>query len=184
MSGILLFRLLTTFKQSPSKITSSKSRSLHSSMTFLSVVTFAIQGVYVPRNATVQHLIEVKTRSWKRDLKAKIFLEYKTEIVSHIPISMFGAPDKLSWWPARKGAFSVKSVYYLALQQVKMTSGKPSNSRARNQMWRELWKLKVPATIRCFLWRACQDILPTRLNFMRRKITDHIRREGVNCVTH
>lgn len=38
-------------------------------------------------------------------------------------------------------------------------------------MWSALWKMKVPSSkIKVFGWRACHDILPTRVNLAKRKI--------------
>ena len=37
-------------------------------------------------------------------------------------------------------------------------------------MWNALWKLHIPNKIKVFGWRACQEILPTRLNLVKRRI--------------
>ena len=37
-------------------------------------------------------------------------------------------------------------------------------------MWNALWKLHIPNKIKVFGWRACQEILPTRLNLAKRQI--------------
>ena len=37
-------------------------------------------------------------------------------------------------------------------------------------VWAKLWNLHVPTKIKVFGWRACQDILPTRANLVKRKI--------------
>ena len=37
-------------------------------------------------------------------------------------------------------------------------------------MWRRLWKLKVPGKVRHFIWRACNEALPTKFNLHRKKI--------------
>ena len=39
-------------------------------------------------------------------------------------------------------------------------------------VWAKLWKLKVPNKIKVFKWRACQNILPTRINLVRRRIIE------------
>lgn len=46
------------------------------------------------------------------------------------------------------------------------------------QVWKKIWQLHVPNKIEVFKWRACQDILPTRANLVRRKI---ISDNGCQC---
>lgn len=64
----------------------------------LASTSFQVQSrvSMLPRDPTVQNLIEAKTYSWKRDLLAQIFSEEEAETIRHIHISMFGAPDKLT----------------------------------------------------------------------------------------
>ena len=37
-------------------------------------------------------------------------------------------------------------------------------------IWPILWKLCIPNKIKIFGWRACNDILPTKCNLVKRKI--------------
>jgi hypothetical protein len=39
-------------------------------------------------------------------------------------------------------------------------------------IWQDIWKLKLPNKEKKILWRACHEILPTRVNLRRRKIID------------
>jgi len=39
------------------------------------------------------------------------------------------------------------------------------------EFWKFIWRLKVPNKIQNFTWRACRNILPTKANLFRRKIT-------------
>lgn len=36
--------------------------------------------------------------------------------------------------------------------------------------WKHLWKLKVPAKVRNFIWRVCSKCLPTRLALLSRHV--------------
>ena len=40
------------------------------------------------------------------------------------------------------------------------------------RIWTALWKLRIPNKIKVFGWRACNDILPTKLNLTKRRIID------------
>lgn len=70
------------------------------------------------------------------------------------------------------GRFSVKLAYKVAVQTQKGEEW-TENSRgcAGKNVWTALWKLQIPNNIKVFGWRACQEILPTRLNLAKRRIT-------------
>jgi hypothetical protein len=38
-------------------------------------------------------------------------------------------------------------------------------------MWQTLWKLNCPRVTHLFLWKACNNILPTKANLARRSVT-------------
>ena len=40
------------------------------------------------------------------------------------------------------------------------------------QVWARIWKLHAPNKIKVFGWRACQNILPTCENLVRRRIIE------------
>ncbi|KAL5817649.1 hypothetical protein ACOSQ3_026027 [Xanthoceras sorbifolium] len=37
-------------------------------------------------------------------------------------------------------------------------------------LWKYLWSLPIPSKIRIFVWKACNDILPTRKLLCSRKV--------------
>ena len=71
----------------------------------------------------------------------------------------------------RKGIFTVKFAYKVA--RAVLSEGKVAESSrgsAGKDVWLAIWKLRIPNQIRGFGWRACNEILPTRLNLSKRKI--------------
>jgi hypothetical protein len=46
-----------------------------------------------------------------------------------------------------------------------------STGAKTSEVWRQIWKLKLPNAEKNFLWRACHDILPTQEKLFRRKIS-------------
>lgn len=48
--------------------------------------------------------------------------------------------------------------------------GSVSSRSDLSPYWRRLWKLRVPRCIILFLWRASNDILPTKHNLFRKKV--------------
>jgi ribonuclease HI len=47
-----------------------------------------------------------------------------------------------------------------------------SNNEGTSMVWKQIWKLKLPNVDKKNLWRACHEILPTRVNLKRRKIVE------------
>lgn len=45
-----------------------------------------------------------------------------------------------------------------------------SGGSTKKKVSNALWNLKIPKKIKVFEWRACHDILPTRVNLSRRRI--------------
>ena len=45
-----------------------------------------------------------------------------------------------------------------------------STSSAYTKIWKVLWNLKIPNKMEVFGWRACTNILPTRVNLVRRRV--------------
>lgn len=39
-----------------------------------------------------------------------------------------------------------------------------------NPYWQHLWKIKVPRSVTLFLWRACNEVLPTKNNLFKIKV--------------
>ena len=40
------------------------------------------------------------------------------------------------------------------------------------RVWAALWKLRIPNKIKVFGWRACNEILPTKMNLAKRRIIE------------
>ena len=75
------------------------------------------------------------------------------------------------WLHNRKGVYSVRSGYYIARRVMRKDDwAESSRGSGGLQIWKKLWKLRVPNKIKVFGWRTCHEILPTCVNLARRKI--------------
>ena len=66
----------------------------------------------------------------------------------------------------------MKSGYQLAVKQ-----NFPSNascSDSTKTRWETIWSTKLPEKIKIFIWRAAQDLLPTRHNLWRSVKEAHV----------
>lgn len=50
--------------------------------------------------------------------------------------------------------------------------GELSTRNQSESQWKALWKLKVPDSVKYFLWQACLNILPIKLNLIKKKVID------------
>ena len=82
--------------------------------------------------------------------------------------------DSLVWLFTKNGRYSVKFRYHVAklLKMEESSSRKTSMQRASTSLWSRVWKARVPNKVKLFSWRACQNILPTRDNLVRRRVVE------------
>lgn len=73
------------------------------------------------KTAKVACLVVSESKTWNRPLIAQIFSHEEAETICNIPLSLLGAIDKISWWPAYNGLFSIKSTYALETSRIQRT---------------------------------------------------------------
>ena len=79
----------------------------------------------------------------------------------------------------KNGKYSIKFGYHLARKVMRNDDGVGSSDGVSGQqIWKKIWQLHVLSKIKIFGWRACQDILPIRVNLVRQKI---ITEKGCQC---
>jgi hypothetical protein len=81
--------------------------------------------------------------------------------------------DFIAWHPDKRGMFSVKSAYQLALRENMQkhnhgaTSARPGGERPS---WKVIWQCKVPAKVKILAWRICRNVISTQANMARRRM--------------
>nr|XP_023904301.1 uncharacterized protein LOC112016041 [Quercus suber]POE45494.1 hypothetical protein CFP56_26688 [Quercus suber] len=119
----------------------------------------------------VSSLIDRDTRRWKVDLVKSIFFPFKANTILNIPLYYNLPEDKIIWVGNRKGKFTVKSVYYIALKVIEAEDeGESSTGDGRNALWKRLWHFKISAKTKIFTWKAYMDGLPTTVNLKKRGV--------------
>jgi len=61
-------------------------------------------------------------------------------------------------------------INHLEVDRRTRNRGSSSTDPSSLSLWKRIWSLKVPRSITLFIWRACNEILPTRYNLFKRKI--------------
>jgi hypothetical protein len=90
--------------------------------------------------------------------------------ICSIAISPRSQSDRMRWSGTKNGEFSVSSAYYLAVEGRSRDSDSCSNPVTTNPFWKHLWTLSVPRAVQMFLWRGCNNILPTKEKLYHRKV--------------
>ena len=123
-------------------------------------------------NALVCELINRGTREWNIDKLNSWFLPEDREAILGIPLSSSNTSDRIVWAENRSRKFTVKSAYALALEEkAHNTEANYSDESARRKIWKTIWQLRIPQKIKHFAWRAGRDILATKSNLAKRRIT-------------
>ncbi|XP_075645166.1 uncharacterized protein LOC142616185 [Castanea sativa] len=134
-----------------------------------------IQSHHTPRDfedfPMVSSLIDPRTKWWKINAIRALILPFEADTILKIPLSQNLVEDKLIWLGNKRGVFSVKSAYFIAAKILeKKDRGESSSGDPNTQLWKNLWKLKLPAKIKIFAWRACVNGLPVFVNMVEKGI--------------
>ena len=123
-------------------------------------------------NATVSELLDGETKWWNYKLVESIFSPEEVHMIHSIPPSSTNQPDALIWRGSINRNFTLRSAYYIQMEMNKRGLATCSTDKESTNFWKQLWALKFPNNQKKFLWRASQEILPTKGNLWRRKIMD------------
>lgn len=123
----------------------------------------------------VSELINPVDGDWDEDLIKQTFNEKDAEEILQIPISE-GNEDWLAWHFDKRGLFSVKSAYRVAIETdarksihgIASASGTTADHLPYE--WEKIWRLPLPAKILHFLWRMARNSLPLRQKLIQRGV--------------
>ena len=122
---------------------------------------------------SVNELINPLTGFWDEDLVKGTFWPDDASHILKIPLRE-GVDDFRAWHFDKKGIFSVKSAYKVAVDCAERESryGQPSSSASRGETtnfeWKKIWALPLPNKILHFLWRMATYNLPLRMKLRNR----------------
>jgi hypothetical protein len=132
----------------------------------LTLITYAVQSppktLAISTNVVV--LIDPVTKGWKEELIKVEFSEDEAKVISGIPLSPDLPPDRMFWRGTIDGKFTVRSADHLGKETEAMEAGQCYYVGEGAEVWKAIWALQVPNSVKLFIWRACHNILPTRLH--------------------
>lgn len=102
---------------------------------------------------------------WHKELIEESFNERDAKYILSIPVSR-SATDSWFWLLDRNGIYSVKTAYRSLIQEI------PSRvEQSASLMWKRLWRLHLPPQVKNFIWRAGNNILPTRSALHQKRVS-------------
>ncbi|XP_075674895.1 uncharacterized protein LOC142644101 [Castanea sativa] len=123
----------------------------------------------------VSDLIDSDLHCWRRDFIMETFQLNDANAIFKIPLSRGRAMDSAVWLQTKNGVYSVRSGYHKARKVMINESWVESSSSVEgHQIWKVLWGLKIPSKLKVFGWRACHEILPTKVNLAKHKILEDV----------
>lgn len=106
----------------------------------------------------------------KRDIVEDTFDIDTARKILAMPLSFRRPRDRRIWRYTKHGFFTVRSAYHVAVSKYShIRDNRPSGSSTPKE-WKDLWKLKVIPRVRLFLWKVCNNSLPTRVNLCKRGV--------------
>ena len=118
----------------------------------------------------VSTLIDQDSVAWKTEAVQQLFLPHEAEIILGIPLSIRRPADCIIWAHTPSGMFTTCSAYKLLVSCDASSSAGGSNPEAQKKFWKGIWQLQVPNKITHFVWRICNNAMPTMVNLYRRQI--------------
>ena len=122
-------------------------------------------------DAKVRVLIDDSTKWWNYELIREVFPEDEAQRICSMALSPLGQKDKIVWAGTKTGIFTVRSAYHMAKESELAGEGECSTEGNKERMWKARWKINCSRVVHLFLWKACNNILPTKANLAKRGVT-------------
>jgi hypothetical protein len=123
---------------------------------------------------TIADLINHQNASWKTDLISQLYEQQDSaQILSIIMpvVESNDTPDKLIWPYSLNGEYQVQKAYEILTHHA-CANGPPSSIHTQPNIWKLLWKLKLPHKILTFTWKLLHHAIPVKAE---------LNRTGVHC---
>ncbi|KAF5175910.1 Ribonuclease h domain, partial [Thalictrum thalictroides] len=104
----------------------------------------------------VSEVIDHNAYQWEVQRLKELVPEPVLATIIQVPLRHLSRADSVKWNGSTNGDFSVKSAY--ALDMVQDTSS--SSSIEDDLCFKVLWRLKIPASLQLFIWKAINKALP------------------------
>ncbi|KAL0445849.1 UNVERIFIED_CONTAM: hypothetical protein Slati_1712800 [Sesamum latifolium] len=124
------------------------------------------------KDAVVACLMDSTGTGWDVDFVRALFRPHDAECILEVPVHRPNAGDYLLWYYDKKGRFSVRSAYRLALMTDEAANSLlwTGSTSGNSSDWNFIWTTKVPPKVQLFAWRMCKNAVHTSENLIRRGV--------------
>lgn len=112
-----------------------------------------------------------ENNNWKKELLIQSFSPQDVEDIMNIPTGEKSSRDEIIWRYDKKGVFSVKSAYHLAVESNSSNQASPSNAETASRLWKSIWNAKVLPRTKICTWKIVKDIIPSKANILKRGVS-------------
>ncbi|KAK9993500.1 hypothetical protein SO802_023203 [Lithocarpus litseifolius] len=127
----------------------------------------------VAAETKVSSLINQDQVRWNEEVVHNLFLPHEADSILAIPLSFRRPLDRIAWKHTPSGMFTTSGAYKLIVSCDSMPNAGSSSVENQKKFWKSLWQLRVPNKIKHFVWRACNEALPTKTNLHHHHVTDY-----------
>lgn len=118
---------------------------------------------------TVNSLLD-ENFAWKEESIRQNFSPLDAEDILNTALGNRLSKDEIIWSMDKKGIFSVKSAYHLAMSINNSSLASPSSISNGRKMWKCLWKTKVVPRGKLCVWNVLNNSIPTNSNIIKKGI--------------
>ena len=122
-------------------------------------------------DATVDILIEAEQRQWNHGMIDGFFVPQEVELIKSIPLAQAEFGDIIFWPWVKDEIYTCKSRYRFLKEEAKLVVSDDGEGLDKC-LWKRIWSLHVPNKVMNFIWRACRNSLPTKLNLVYRTVIE------------
>lgn len=108
-------------------------------------------------------------REWNSEMLLSLFSNTEVVAIKRLQVPMYDSEDKWMWKYSKDGEYSVRSAYYMLLNDAKTRQASSSATRA-NFEWKRIWGANLPPKIKHFAWRAIKGGLAVNMELVKRGI--------------
>ncbi|KAK2661905.1 hypothetical protein Ddye_000479 [Dipteronia dyeriana] len=107
---------------------------------------------------------------WNVHLIRDLFFQEDDESILSFPLGSSQPTDSLLWHYKKSGNYSVRSGYRVGCDMVQPTS--LSGLSGMESWWKALRRFQIPGKVKKFMWKACNNWIPTFLNLAKLGISN------------
>jgi hypothetical protein len=78
--------------------------------------------------------------------------------------------DSLIWCGTLNREFSTRSACHMEKELQALQRSGSSQQSAGTTIWKMILNLKISNASKMFIWKACNDLLPTKMNLLKRGV--------------